>query len=141
MANKARRGGAGSSPAPAPDDVVKAIVESGSGAYLLLGENGIDQEDVIDRCVEALTKPESRAFNYDNLDADDPDTSAEAVASAVRSYPMLDSVRVAVVRNLHTRLVTAERNGQRALFEQARMAYNDAGRQYHEILLFLVYLL
>jgi len=42
---------------------------------------------------------------------------------------------VAVVRNLHTRLATAERNGQRALFEQARMAYDNAGPQYHEILL------
>ncbi len=99
MANRARRGGAGA-PGPSPDDVVKAVVEAGPGAYLLLGENGVDQEEVVGRCVDELTKPETRAFNYDDLDADDPDTSASVVGSAVRSYPMLDNVRVALVRNI-----------------------------------------
>ena len=42
---------------------------------------------------------------------------------------------VADVSNRHTQLVTAQRNGQSALLQQARMAYNNARGRYSEILL------
>lgn len=101
MVNKPRRGrGSKSTETANPDQVTKTIVDARSGAFLLLGENGLDLEDVVDRVTDSLTKPETRAFNFDEYDASDRDTTGEVVSSAVRSFAMLADVRVVVVRNM-----------------------------------------
>jgi len=101
MANRPRRTRSSTPTEPAnPDQVLKTIVDTGSGAFLLLGENGLDLEEVVGRVIESLTKPETRAFNFDEYDASDRETTGEIVSSAVRSFAMLADVRVVVVRNM-----------------------------------------
>jgi DNA polymerase III subunit delta len=93
-------GGRGNAPPLDPGTVVTAIVEGGAGAYLLLGDNGVDQEEVVAMAVDKLTQAETRPFNYDDYDASDREVTGEIIVSAVRSFPMLADHRVVVLRNM-----------------------------------------
>lgn len=83
-----------------PDEVLNAIRSGGPGAYLLLGENGLDQEEVAAHVVAEFTNEQTRAFNYEAFRADERECSAEAIAGAAMAYPVLAEVRVVVVRGL-----------------------------------------
>ncbi len=82
------------------EEVLAAIVEGGPGAYVLLGDNGLDHETVTAAVVDKLTDETTRTFNSDVFHADDRECSADDIASAVRSYPTFASARVVVVRGL-----------------------------------------
>ncbi len=83
-----------------PQQVVQEIAETGSGPFLLLGENGVDREEAVDAVIGSVTAPETQAFNFDDLDSSDREITTHAVASAVRSLPMLADTRLVLVRNL-----------------------------------------
>jgi len=97
MATKSPRG---RTEAESLDDIVRAIREGGPGPYLLLGDNGLDREEIARRVVEELTPEATRPFNYDVFHADERECSAEAIATATAAYPVIADVRVVVVRGL-----------------------------------------
>lgn len=86
--------------AASPDEVFTAIQTGGPGAYLVLGDNGLDQEEVSRRVVEAFTEERTRPFNYELFRADERETTAEAIAEAVMAFPVSAVTRVVVVRGL-----------------------------------------
>lgn len=83
-----------------PDAIVTAIRSTGPGAYLMVGENGFDQEEVAHRLVAEFTDEKTRPFNYDLFRAEESETTAEAIAGAVMAFPVLAEVRVVIVRGL-----------------------------------------
>jgi len=97
MAERRRR----NAPQPSgPDEVFAAIRSAGPGAYLLLGDSGLDQEEVVQRLVGEFTEEQTRPFNYEVFRAEERETSTEAIAQAVMAFPVLAALRVVVVRGL-----------------------------------------
>jgi DNA polymerase-3 subunit delta len=83
-----------------PEEVRAAIHSAGAGAYLFLGDNGVEIEDAISSVTNDFTTESTRAFNCDVFHADDPDCTGEAIVNAAMEYPVLAEVRVVVLRGV-----------------------------------------
>ena len=76
----------------------RSVLSAGAGAYLFLGDNGLDQEEAADMVISEAVPEGLRAFNYDDFHVDDNECSADAVAGAIQSLPMMAPIRVVVLR-------------------------------------------
>ncbi|HPU84849.1 MAG TPA: DNA polymerase III subunit delta [Candidatus Latescibacteria bacterium] len=81
-------------------DVRDSICGQGAGAYLLLGDNGVDIEETVAGVVAHFTDEATRAFNCDVFHVGEPECTAEAIVNSVRAYPVLAPVRVVIVRGV-----------------------------------------
>jgi DNA polymerase III subunit delta len=86
--------------ATSPGDVLSTILSSGPGAYLILGENTLEQEEIADRVVLEVLPEAIRAFNVDSWHADDTETDADAIASGIAAWPMMADARVVTMRGM-----------------------------------------
>lgn len=69
-----------------------------SNNYFIFGEEKYLHNDLIDRIIKIAVNPATRDFNLDVFYAND--VEIERVIQAVRSYPMMDSRRLVIIKDI-----------------------------------------